>query len=597
MLKVHNVNFEALKIECSSEFLKLNKDYKINYPLDSEIEFLKGKNFVKIWQIKTGLYDNENSKWFIEDLVLYIGFPSDFPNKIPKVFLHKNNIKSIGTIPHLTKKTFDICLYDNYVITDKNNPEGIITEIIDKAIETLITGIKKENLEEFENEFSAYWTAENKVALTRLFYSIINNFPNDINYLNALIYFKGKVKKYIIYNTQEDKVLNYKKYLENNQVAYQDVELFFLKEIPEIKLPSYEYTYEESLELIPEEKQTEFKNYFNKKNSEKIVLFLKKIKNKEILSGWLYKDFDKKNIKGFRLEMLNDFFVTFTKSLPGHKEIIRKFNINDINEKRLTERTATEHQIIPKYNLLIAGLGSVGSHVTSRLNSLNFPNFTLIDDDILGTENIGRHFLGFDDVNSYKTDCVGMFLLNKNPAQKVEVHRSSFIDVYNKNANVFNEQDYIFLCTGEKNLELDLFRELEKGNIKKPIFRIWLEPFLVGGHLVYMCPEDTFNIDDLYTDGYKFKHSVIKDSEYDDKRDLFVQKEIGCQSAFSPYSASHLELFISSIYPEIFKIIQNDSNKSLIVCWTGDLDFAKKMNIEINNNLQSFEVKIQRNDL
>ena len=280
MLKVHNVDFEVLKTECSLYFSNQNKDYKIYYPLDSEVEFLKGKNFVKIWQIKTGLYDYKNSKWLIEDLVLFMGFPSDFPNKIPKVFIHKDNIKTIGTIPHLTKKTYDICLYDNYVTTDKNNPTGIITEIIDKTIETLITGIKKENLEEFENEFSAYWTAENKVSLTRLFYSIINNFPHDRNFLNSLVYFKGKVKKYIIYNTQEDKVFNYKKYLENNNVVYKDVELFFLKEIPEIKLPSYEFTYEESLGLIPEEEQTEFKNYFNKKNSEKIVLFLKKIKNK-----------------------------------------------------------------------------------------------------------------------------------------------------------------------------------------------------------------------------------------------------------------------------------------------------------------------------
>lgn len=590
MLKVHNLKYDELINECSSQFLKLNRDYKLSYPLSSEIEFLKGKNFVEIWKVETGLYDEENCKWLIEDLVLYIGFTSDFPNKVPKVFIDKDNIKNIGIIPHFTIKTRDICLFDNYVTTDKNNPTGIIIETIDRAVETLIKGIKKENLQEFENEFTAYWVAENKITLKRAFYYIINNYPTDRNYLNALIYESGKLIIYIIYNKDEDLILNYKSYLENNNIAYQEVELFYLEDIPKIKYPPYEFNYKDSLDLIPQEKQAEFKIYFNKKDSQKIVLFLKTVKDKKILSGWVYKNFDKKNIKGYRQDKLNDFFIAFSNNFPDHKEIIIKFNVEDISEKRLSERTATELQVIQKHKFLIAGLGSVGSYLVSRLNSLNFPNFTLVDYDALEVANIGRHLLGFHDVNSYKTDCVAKFLINKNPSQNIDIFRSSFIDVFKQNSEIYNEQDFIFLCTGETNLELELLAELKNRNIKKPIFRVWLEPFLLGGHFIYMSPDDLFDADSLYTDNYKFKHSIIKNSEYENKRDLFIQKEIGCQSVFSPYSSSHLELFISSIYTEIFKIIQNSKNKSLVVSWAGDLDFAKQMNIQVNDNLRSFEI-------
>ncbi|SNV35343.1 thiamine biosynthesis protein ThiF [Chryseobacterium taklimakanense] len=590
MLKVHNLKYDELIKECSSQFLTLNRDYKLSYPLSSEIEFLKGNNFVEIWKVETGLYDEENYKWLVEDLVLYIGFTSDFPNKVPKVFVDKNNLKNVGIIPHLTIKTLDICLFDNYVTTNKNNPTGIITETIDRTVETLIKGIKKENLDEFENEFTAYWVAENKIILKRAFFYIINEYPTDKNFLNALVYENGKIVNYIIFNSSENLISDYKQYLENNNISYQEVELFYLQEIPKIKYPPYEYTYKESLELLPQDKQAEFKAYFNKNDSQKIVLFSKTIKNKKILSGWLYKSFNKKDIKGFRPNKLNDFLIAFSNNFPEHKEIIRKFNVEDVSEERLNNRTAGELQVIRKHKFLIAGLGSVGSYLVSRLNSINFPNFTLIDYDALEVTNIGRQLLGFHDVNSYKTDCIAKFLTNKNPSQNIDILRSSFIDIFKHNSEIYNGQDFIFLCTGETNLELELLEELRNGNIKKPIFRIWLEPFLLGGHFIYMSPDNLFDADSLYTDNHKFKHSIIKNSEYENRRDLFIQKEIGCQSVFSPYSSSHLELFISAIYPEIFKIIQSSKNKSLVVSWTGDLDFAKTINIEVNDNLKSFEI-------
>ena len=156
------------------------------------------------------------------------------------------------------------------------------------------------------------------------------------------------------------------------------------------------------------------------------------------------------------------------------------------------------------------------------------------------------------------------------------------VDLFNNSSRVLESQDFIFLCIGKQSVEKWFIELLANEKINKPIFILWVEPFLLGGQCLYIHPDKKVLINKLFYDVYKYKFSIIEQNELANKRELFTMKESGCQSTFSPYSSSHLSLFISSVYPKIFQIIENKSNQSVSFSWVGDTNIAKDLNIKLN---------------
>jgi len=65
--------------------------------------------------------------------------------------------------------------------------------------------------------------------------------------------------------------------------------------------------------------------------------------------------------------------------------------------------------------VLVAGCGSGGASVALQLVMSGIRNFTLIDNDILGPENVIRHVCGRRYIGQKKTDAVADVLLDRNP--------------------------------------------------------------------------------------------------------------------------------------------------------------------------------------
>jgi molybdopterin-synthase adenylyltransferase len=70
-------------------------------------------------------------------------------------------------------------------------------------------------------------------------------------------------------------------------------------------------------------------------------------------------------------------------------------------------------------NVLIAGCGSGGASVALQLVMSGIRNFTLIDNDILGPENVIRHICGRRYIGQKKTDAVADVLLDRNPTASI----------------------------------------------------------------------------------------------------------------------------------------------------------------------------------
>jgi molybdopterin-synthase adenylyltransferase len=69
--------------------------------------------------------------------------------------------------------------------------------------------------------------------------------------------------------------------------------------------------------------------------------------------------------------------------------------------------------------ILIAGCGSGGASVALQLVMSGIRNFTLIDNDIIGPENVIRHICGRRFIGQKKVDAVGEVLLDRNPKANI----------------------------------------------------------------------------------------------------------------------------------------------------------------------------------
>lgn len=555
--------------------------------------FLGSERFCEVWQIETGLYDDEASVWLVEELTMYVALGTQFPLEPAKIFYSKSDFEKIGHIPHTSFFANDVCVFDEFVLVDENNPTGIVLEQLKKAKETLIQGIKGKNVGDFKEEFLAYWNTSGNSKdklLSETIYCLVDKKPESFDSLSLLTYSTilskmEEVSSGILYNKEEDLITPYKDFFENLGQSPKEYKVFYIDNIKGVERPPFSLNCYDTLSLIELERQKSFKEYFNK-NSERLVVFSKELKDTTYFLGWHYPKVDFK-IKGFRKNGLTPFRLTFQKTLPGHAKYVKRFATEILTENRLIKRTASDAQEQMDYKLLVAGIGSVGSNLVGLLNNLNNPEFTLVDNDKLSSENIKRHLLGFNYLNQNKAVAVRNNLKQKLPSQKIHISETSVFDYYNNDKDWFNQQDFIFLCLGKLNLEKWFIKELADGNLEKPTFILWVEPHLIGGQLLYFHPDNLPHLNDLFHDIYKYKFAIIEHEEFERKRDLFVLKESGCQTTYSPYSSTHLSLFLTSTYPKIIEIIENKPAESLFFSWIGDLSIADKLDIKLRSN--SFE--------
>ena len=257
------------------------------------------------------------------------------------------------------------------------------------------------------------------------------------------------------------------------------------------------------------------------------------------------------------------------------------FNTFQSNDKveRASSETYTSHRLENrtsgdishrKHSFAIAGLGSIGSNLVFFLNSFERPKFYLIDDDKLKIENINRHFLGFSNIGNFKTKALKDWLKTSSPLQEIISQEKSIIEILATEPDCINSYDYLFSCIGNFNIESWLFNSLRSKTIKIPIFFIWVEPYLIGGHCLFIHPDD-LTFEDYFENGY-FINNIIPNDEYNNLGLDFTQREAGCQTTFIPYSSNNVISFLSQLFPKICSIIETKSQASTSFTWFGYLE-------------------------
>lgn len=526
--------------------------------------------YIESWRIETEIPYHT----FQKEADLILSFPSTFPVTPPKLLLGEKFYNETKYLPHVNEDR-SICLFDEaFTFIDTERPFEIIHECLKKAKYILQQGLEKKNTNEFSEEIRAYWihNYHDKDRVSRKYVSLLNADieTSKIVKLLEIVPSRNRATQYFITDSSDCEFILY---LEEKGYKFKEFDAIYLDKFDLKNTPPYDYTNISFLDSISPLNRKMFKKYVNRSIFPHVFFTIgDKILGFNINSL-------KTNRDGFRKSVLTPSKVmeTFQKNDYLTRIIVDKYDSNRI--ERRTSGLQNE-----KFRFLIVGLGSIGSNLAYFLNAMNYPSFTFVDNELFSIDNIGRHFLGFEATQYNKAEALKYHFKDIRPDQKIITKSDSIQDILSKDVTIFNENDFAFLCIGNQNIECYIVELINSKRITTPTFILWVEPFLIGGHCIFIHPNKPISKEHLFNK-QNYKYHVISDQSYEDKIDVLLMREAGCQTTYVPYSANHITLFLSQIYYYIDNQIKNKLEESYIVRWTGDLDLASNLGVSINSGL------------
>ncbi len=523
------------------------------------------KQYNKFYKIEINLL----SKSFI----LILAFPKSFPDTFPKIYLSKKNYQEIYPIPHIDKNRF-ICTRDPEIVSlsDKKTGEAI-EKLIEIALEILEKGIKGENKEDFIKEFLAYWDDGPRYIFLSLFEPVEN--------CEKLYLFELSKKLFgykLILSGSEEELVNWLIPF-NVKVESTKGEALYL---PLSKFYPFSLNVNSDLLKIlgnrPNEKYIgKVGNFFNKNARNCIIVSSFLIDGERILFGWSHQRGTVEKFKGFRRSHV-PLDIRFKD--PKNKNIpIEKIEIIRLDKRRIFKRGGAITTFLKKDNsIALAGCGSLGSYLAMSLSRCGISNFILIDNEYLFPENTPRHLCGFLEASlkMKKVDAVKKRLTEHFPHLECKTYFSDFLQLLQEEKINLEKCDLLIIAIGKISLERRINFLQRRGVIDCPVVYMWIEPFGIGGHILYVHPNKYGCYECCFDNNGIFKYSIARSDE------KFQKRESGCQSTFIPYSSLQIEQFISIASKKILTVLNKGLKESILYTWIGDIKEFEDMKFRIN---------------
>lgn len=503
-----------------------------------------------------------------------IEFSPQFPLVWPKVYIAEETFEKIGWIPHLDSDRC-LCLFVSHDTPDCSAPPNVIVfQAMQKAQKTVISGMERRP-EDYSEEFLSYWKlnydgTDDIVWKILLWGDVVFKKNSSIEVFDLKEHIGGCFCAVVAPDNQEQ-FENYLKFTKNQIESTGPA--FYVGTISSFSRPPFLLKNKDICGVLVSNRlinRSNFRRYFSKR-SRPIVLFQKELSNQKLLKlGWSHRK---------ALVTREGFRNGIEQRLHLQKDDpIKRLAFEELSLKRLQNRTTgMEYEDSPSF--LLMGVGSIGSNLVHFLNGYN-PFWTFIDNDILKVENIGRHYLGLSYTGEAKTDAIKKFLVKKNPLIDVKSYNDDILEIIDGKLPEINRNDFIFSCLGEFNIQSRIGEYLLAGDIAVPIFFIWVEPYLAGGHCLYIPPK-TQNYSDQFVDEF-YKNNVIKPENYKNEELSLFLREAGCQTVYTPYAQVDVTLFLSALFPWVDKIIKSMDVSAQAFTWIGNQEPLKEKGVAIS---------------
>lgn len=514
------------------------------------------------------------------EVLLRVVLPPSFPLELPLIFLGDYKSQE-QVLPHVA--SFEqVCFQeDEGIILDSNRPLDLIEWSIDRAVEVVRAGLRKENLHDFVEEFEVYWGY--------LEGEVIMNFFDPTAQSRELL---------LMHNTK-DKV---KCIAESNQYV---TDFWRLKQVWD-KTVVYTATYVvlpsstvvtpplnrsfwsvEELQVIAEsalEAMTgkQRRSLFeNKKSKNGYILFALPRSS----SGY--------SLFGIQYQSENG---SHPLAISGKDAPIRMkpFNIKHCEKSYLVPRGGGRKDLSSKKVLLI-GCGSVGGHVAHELVRSGVLNLTLVDNDKLALENTFRHVLGKSKFGKNKAIALEEELSQKYPYVKVSSIDTKAEEAISEHKINLQDYDLMIVAIGSPTVELWLNEQLFLIERKVPAVFTWLEPLGIGGHALVVSPSHKGCFKCLYTTENGDFHLVNRAS-FAAPGQNFSLSLTGCNNLFTPYGSLDASRTAGLAVKAAIKVLDNKLDSSELSSWKGEADDFLLQGFQLSDrySLSEESLKIQR---
>jgi molybdopterin/thiamine biosynthesis adenylyltransferase len=503
--------------------------------------------------------------------------PKSFPDEFPKIFIDQLSYEKLFPAPHINWDR-SICTYNNFTRPNPDYPVEIVQETINKAkeiIKDILTG--KDLTNEYLEEITHYWNWDVEGQI----HSLIE--PGETP---CRIYLGKKAAGTSIVAAASIKEVQ--DWYRNLGVMPKDIEINPGIYVPELDygVPPFPKNNGQWVKTISRKSQKLIKEIneifndcdwpvtliFSKSNSDLTTWGAIKFERKAVITtNARKKHYRKQGVNGFR-----DGTAPFSQELRAFaSNKVAKLAVEPVYSSRLQTRGGEGPRLNNKTSVMVVGCGSIGSHLAELLVQSGLNNISFVDPDSLSFGNIARHVCGANQVGENKARALAHELGLRFPHVRYQDNPKSIFDVLLDECERVNRHDLIICATGEYNIEARLSQNLYEGYIHKPAIIVWVEPYLVAGHAIYLTPkgqgcfECVFNYDD-------FTHKVLASSQE------FTKREAGCSSLYLPYGIIKVQSFVARLTDFVFKMLSSPPDENLIWTWTGDLDEARSMEFRLS---------------
>ncbi|MFO1077931.1 MAG: ThiF family adenylyltransferase [Planctomycetota bacterium] len=216
--------------------------------------------------------------------------------------------------------------------------------------------------------------------------------------------------------------------------------------------------------------------------------------------------------------------------------------------------------------VLLAGCGSVGSHLAVALSSMGVGRLVLVDPEALGFENTHRHVLGAAQVGEKKADALRTLLRQRFPHQVVDVHADTVEHVLERDERIFKEVDVVVLALGAETIERRLSKLLAT---RVRVVHAWLEPLGVGGHVVASAvPGSAGCFCCLFR--HDKDHGLVNQASLVEPNQKFQRSLGGCAGSFTPFGVLDAQRVAIEAAREVGRVLAWETHaQPRLTTWVG----------------------------
>lgn len=505
---------------------------------------------------------------------IVLSIPYIFPDVFPTVHVPDSYFLRLYPIPHLDINRV-LCCYDSEEAhPNAANPTGVIDEIVERAFSLIGAGVRRENINEFLDEFDSYWQQHSCDTILSMF--ALTNSPKEINLIDFNHTLWG------VRTLAVDSLIDGVKWIKNigGTTEKDAMRKALYLPLKSLGIPLYPNTNGELMKRLRKfnpEMINPLHQFLDKQPRPSMVIFSLTSREGEILGAWEHQkpkqiapsahmkkrkkqsaiDGFRKGLKNARVEL--NFFQ--------HVSLL-KYSVIRVDRERILRRGG-DGEIRPKKRVALIGCGSIGSHIANSLCEMEITDLLLVDKDKLSFENIARHLCGATDVGKDKVEALSCQLTSRLPHSQHVVYNEDILKVLSDYQTLLNQYELTIVAVGNLPTELRLNNLQKQGIINRPILYVWVEPFLAGAHAIYVRPDKEGCLRCLFKQDHSFEQNILQNPGQ------YAMQEAGCQSTYFPYSVLEVKRFINDLTFFIEDILNDKIKQNVMFHWLGNMSKQK----------------------